>query len=144
MLARGWALRVAFAGGSMEPLLHPGDFLIVEEAPPRPRPGSVLLFRKRGILVAHRCIGSKGAAFLAKGDAADAVCETVSREEILGEVVGFERRGKRTSLRSGPFLLLGMLASLASPWLPALLNRMPRPVRRAALRAAGAIWNRLA
>lgn len=145
LLRRGYFLRVAFRGGSMRPLLRPGDLLLVGPVRHPPRRGAVLLFEAGRALVVHRFLGCRGRAYRTKGDALDGPPETVHPARVIGRVVAYERAGRRAAIRGGPFHVLDPLAALASPWLPGLLRfLLPRGLRRAAAAAARRLWDRAA
>ena len=84
-----WRLRVA--GVSMLPRLLPDDVLDVRPES-RVRLGDVVVFRSRGILIAHRVIGVAG-ALLTAGDASRGQTEHVDRADVLGVAQRVIRRG---------------------------------------------------
>ncbi len=142
LLARGYVLRIAFAGGSMEPVLRRGDFILVGKRRRPARRGDIVLFRAGGGLVAHRLIRMQAGGAVLKGDGVDSACQNIDAGAILGVVVAVERDGRRVSFETARFRFLSLAASAASPWLARMLRgALPRPLRRAALWAAEAVWS---
>ncbi|MHC4598412.1 MAG: S24/S26 family peptidase [Planctomycetota bacterium] len=133
-LAVGKAVRLGFGGGSMSPLLRPGDAIRVGAPPARLRAGDVVLYLSGDVLVAHRVIrapaGRGGSPLLVKGDFTAGGAEFLPRSRVLGLVLSRERNGEALDLRSPPYLFLGRCLALASPWAVGLGLLLPRPVRR--------------
>ncbi|MCU0722861.1 MAG: S24/S26 family peptidase [Planctomycetes bacterium] len=138
-LANGKTVSLGFGGGSMSPLLAPGDTIRVGPAEGPPRPGDIVLYLGNGTFVAHRVLrairagGREG--FLVKGDFTAGGAEVLSRSRVLGLVLSRDRRGRRLNLRTRTSTALGLLAARASPWAVPLGMLLPRPLRRA-LKAA--------
>jgi hypothetical protein len=134
-LARGRTVRLGFGGGSMSPLLAPGDSIRVGPIRGAPRRGDIVLYLSGDVFVAHRVLraprGGAPDAYLVKGDFTEKGAESLPRDRILGLVLARERRGRRLDLRSGAQRAFGLLASAASPWAVRSGLLLPRPVRRA-------------
>lgn len=83
------------AGGCMVPWVIPGDELVLDKPPARPRLGWIVTFRWGDKLLTHRVIKTEGARFWARGDNSDAVQGPVGPEDVVGRVVAVVRAGKR-------------------------------------------------
>jgi signal peptidase I len=131
-------LRVA--GGSMGPWFLPGDFIIVQEVePPTVRRGDVVVFQRRGLLIAHRVIkllggGSTGElCWKTKGDSAERSDPLVFERELVGRVAFVERAGRSFSLQSPVWIAAGRALALLSPssrfWYPVarFIRRLYKP-----------------
>jgi hypothetical protein len=138
-LSRGKAVRMKFGGGSMSPLLVPGDVIRVGPRPAVLEPGDIVLYRSSGRFVAHRVlrrIRSGGAErVLVKGDFTAGGAEALPPGSVLGVVLAREREGRPADLRTRASRALGLLAARVSPWAVRVGLLLPRPVRKA-LKAA--------
>jgi len=95
-------LRLRATGASMLPAIWPGDVLEVRrQAVTDVQPGDVVLFWRRGRLVAHRVVEklarSGRTLLVTQGDRQSAADAPVSAEDLLGRVIGV-RRGNRRKL----------------------------------------------
>ena len=144
-LARGKAVRLGFMGGSMSPLLRPGDAIRVGPPPARLRAGDIVIYISGDVLVAHRVIrspaGSGRSPLMVKGDFTAGRAEPLPRSRALGLVLSRERNGEALDLRTPFHLLLGRFLALTSPWALALGFALPRPVRRAMRRVLFRFFN---
>jgi hypothetical protein len=101
--AEAW---IEATGGSMLPLIHPGDRLLVGFGEQDARRGDVIVFRHGGLVVAHRVIGSRrgdGAGarrLIAKGDNEPFATEDVASSDLLGVVRTVDRGAKGLSRRA--------------------------------------------
>lgn len=90
-------------GGSMLPLIGPGDRLLVRFGEPVVERGDVIIFRHDGLIVAHRVVGSRRRdgerRLIAKGDNERLATEDVGPADLLGVVRAVERRSGRRSTR---------------------------------------------
>ncbi len=130
----------------MLPTIAPGERITVAPADPgRVVRGDVLMFRSRGRLLTHRVaaiqVGTCGEReFLLRGDAKGGFDAPVRQADVLGRVVGVERRGKLRKVS-------GMTANLRTAlraatgglrqWLGAGPMLVVRPVLVALLSIAG-------
>ena len=77
-------------GGSMLPLIRPGDRLSVAFGAQDPRPGDVIVFRHGDLIVAHRVVGRRlrdgMPVLIAKGDNEPFATEDVAPSDLLGVV----------------------------------------------------------
>jgi hypothetical protein len=144
-LAVGKTVRLGFMGGSMSPLLRPGDAIRVGPAPSRLRAGDVVLYLSGEVLVAHRVIRTpsarSGSPLRVKGDFAAGQAESLPRSRVLGLVLARDRNGERLDLRTPFHLFLGRCLALASPWAVGLGLLFPRPVRRGLKRLLFRLFN---
>lgn len=109
-------------GGSMGPWFIPGDFIIVQEVKaPTVRRGDVVVFRRGGLLIAHRVVKVLGAGstgelrWKTKGDSAERCDPVVLEGELIGRVGFVERAGRSISLQSPSWIATGWLLALISP-----------------------------
>ena len=80
---------VSVVSDSMEPTLHRGDLLFVVR-PDELATGDVVVYRRtdREITIVHRLIEIRGDEYIIKGDNNPYADPSVSREMIIGKVVG--------------------------------------------------------
>lgn len=91
---RGWLTVVS---GSMMPLIHVGDRILVTSiAPEDVRPGNLVAFRRDGNFVGHRVLevvkDKEGPLFYEKGDAAAAV-GTFREKDLVGRITVIRHGG---------------------------------------------------
>jgi len=113
-----WILVV---GDSMAPLLLDGDRLRVSHVIGHVRRGDVLVFRRQGVLVAHRVLRSRreGArvVFLTKGDGVPSPDRPpVEEEQLVGRVVGLDRDGRYVALDRPKWRWLGWIIASGALW----------------------------
>lgn len=113
--APGAPLALQVTGGSMRPLLRPGDRVLLERAAPESlRPGDLLALRRGGEVVTHRLLAREGAALLTRGDAAPHPDPPFTAADVLGRAVAVERGGRSLDLQSRPWPALNpLLAKVA-------------------------------
>ncbi|MEJ2083642.1 MAG: S24/S26 family peptidase, partial [Acidobacteriota bacterium] len=83
------------AGYCMAPTILPGDDLVVEDCPGRPRRGWIVVFPWRDRLLAHRIVRVHGDRFWSRGDAVLDEEGPIATSAIVGRVTGRIRDGKR-------------------------------------------------
>jgi hypothetical protein len=109
LLCRGRRVVVRVSSDSMQPVLEPGDRIIIEKAEPRQlRWGDIVVYESplAGLIV-HRLVwmvpplsGAAGArAVYTKGDALPYLDRPVPAEGILGRVVEVRRGSRRRRIR---------------------------------------------
>jgi len=139
-LARRKAVRLAFEGNSMNPLLEAGDVILVGAPSRFPRPGDVVLYLSGGVFVAHRVIrrrrAGEAASVQVKGDFTPGGLENLPVGRVLGVVLSRQRGGHTLDLRSRRMLTLGRVIARLSPWAVRLGMSLPRPLRRGIKRNA--------
>lgn len=121
MLKNGQTIQLFPEGYSMYPLLVPGrDEVILSPLPERDtRRGDVVLYRRSsGILVLHRICRCKKDGYYMVGDNQVQVEGPIRREQLIGIMTGFVRKGKLVSVSNVRYRILSRI------WL------MMRPVRR--------------
>ena len=114
VLARGHRLRFRALGRSMRPLVPHGSLLEVEPRPfERVRLGEIVLYATaREGVVAHRVIGTRAGALLARGDSG-AGLDTVKPDDFLGVVTSREQGGRWKNLSTGPARWRGLVGGFA-------------------------------
>lgn len=102
---------VAVTGRSMLPLIRDGDRVLITHSAGGVRRGDVILFRREGMLIAHRVLQSceAGSTFVTKGDNAFDLDPTLNAREIVGRVRAIEREGRCMSLETTPWRIVGWL-----------------------------------
>jgi hypothetical protein len=99
--AEAW---IEATGGSMLPLIHPGDRLLVGFGAQEAGRGDVILFRHGGLVVAHRVVAIRsrdgGRRLIAKGDNEPFATEDVASSDLLGVVRTVDRGAKGLSRRA--------------------------------------------
>ncbi len=85
---------VAIASGSMEPVIHKGDVVIIDQKARDFEVGEVMAFKRESIIVVHRVFKKQemGDAFIyyTKGDANSNVDDIVIEEDMIVGKVGFK------------------------------------------------------
>jgi SAM-dependent methyltransferase len=138
VLARGHRLRFRAMGRSMRPGIPHGS--LVEVAPRRfdeVRRGEVVLYATgQEALVAHRVVGARGGALLARGDSS-ARLDVVKPEDFFGVVTARERRGRWRDVSAGPARWCGLATGVCYRILVALAHCLVvRPLRATYARPA--------
>ncbi len=79
---------LAVATGSMEPVIEPGDLVLVAPLDGSPQPGTIVAYTdpQSGSVVVHRVVDTSGGMFVARGDANEAPDPPAPLEAILGRV----------------------------------------------------------
>ena len=99
--AEAW---IEATGGSMLPLIHPGDRLLVGFGAQEAGPGDVILFRQGGLVVAHRVVAARSREglrrLIAKGDNEPFATEDVAPAELMGVVRALDRGPHGLSTRA--------------------------------------------
>jgi hypothetical protein len=135
VLSKGAAFRFRARGFSMSPFIKDGD--TVTAAPFQggvPAIGDVVVFLlpDKEKLVIHRVVGKSGDSYRIRGDNVAESEDLVPEGNVLGQVNGVERDGKKVSFGLGPEkVLIGILAG-SGLLLPLLrsLRRLASPIRR--------------
>ena len=90
--AEAW---IEATGGSMLPLIHPGDRLLVGFGAQEAGRGDVILFRQGGLVVAHRVVALRSRdgvrRLIAKGDNEPFATEDVAPSDLMGVVRALDR-----------------------------------------------------
>ena len=121
LIKSGQSVQLYPQGYSMYPLLVPGrDEVILSPLPARPlRRGDVALYRRdTGILVLHRICRCKKDGYYTVGDNQVQIEGPLRKEQLIGIMTGFVRKGKLFSVSSPCYRIL------AGIWLAM------RPLRR--------------
>jgi Peptidase S24-like len=116
-------------GGSMLPLIRPGDRLLVRFGAAEVRRGDVVIFRHAGAIVAHRIVGDRRRdgqrRWIAKGDNEPLATEDVGAADLLGIVRAIDRGSGRRSTRG-----LGGRAGGVTAWISRLGGSLARASAR--------------
>jgi hypothetical protein len=150
--AQDW---IEATGGSMLPLIRPGDRLLVRFGETDVRRGNVVVFRHDGMIVAHRIVGSRvrdgERVLIAKGDNEPRATEDVTPADLLGVVravgLGNGRRSSRglSGVAGGVTARISKLGgslARASARQPSPLLRLPIAAAAFAARSALSLWTR--
>ena len=88
-------IRLRANGTSMFPAVWPGDILTVRSQRTQELlPGKILLCYRDGRFFAHRFIGIRGEKVITQGDSHAFEDPAFREEEVLGEVISIQRRGR--------------------------------------------------
>ncbi len=100
-LQQGERLRLRVSGGSMAPLLRPGETVLVKACQPEAlRLGDLALVRREGDLVTHRLIGREALGWITKGDGSPWADPPVKSDYFLGKAVALESGERRISFET--------------------------------------------
>ena len=109
---------IPITGSSMLPLIRDGDHVLVAHGCAGVRQGDVVVFRRRGQLIAHRvlciCDGGAGSTFVTKGDHASQFDSPLSADEIVGRVLAVERGNRYMPLDTAAWRMLGWLMAVST------------------------------
>lgn len=104
-------------GGSMLPLIRPGDRLLVGFGDQDVRLGDVIIFRHGGLVVAHRVVGRRQRdgvrRLIAKGDNEPLATEDVGPADFLGVVRAVDRGSRGPSTRGLGGVTAGVTARIS-------------------------------
>ncbi len=91
-------VRLKVTGASMLPYVWPGDVVTVQRRDAADlRPGQIVLYGRRGKLIAHRVKSIAGDYLITQGDSLPHCDSPVSASEVIGQLVGILRNGRRIS-----------------------------------------------
>ena len=91
-------VRLKVTGASMLPYVWPGDVVTIERRDAADlRPGQIVLYRREERLVAHRVKFILGDRLITQGDSVPHCDSPVSASEVIGQLVGILRNGRRIS-----------------------------------------------
>ncbi len=137
--------RLSYRGESMRGTFRPGDILWISHYPYESlQVGDVVAFGVRGKSIAHRIVGREAAGFRTRGDGNRSRDDRLLMPaDLIGKVVGRERRGVRSDVTGGTAGLrraavLGALGAcrslvggmLALPYRAIRASRMPSRIWR--------------
>ncbi|MBK9710649.1 MAG: hypothetical protein IPO81_04825 [Kouleothrix sp.] len=137
---------IAPRGTSMRPLIGPDTWLLVEFGATEIRPGDIILFPQRDILVAHRVVALRRSdgrtTLIPKGDAEPFSDPHVRPDDVIGVVRALREGRDGRAFGTGCGGASARTAAGISRWLgrgARLAHRaatlLPDPLRRSALRA---------
>jgi signal peptidase len=92
-------VRLKVTGASMIPAIWPGDVIIVRTALAQLQPGQIVLYRREGMLIAHRITRIHGKLLTTQGDSLPNEDPPVNEADIVGLVVGLLRNGNPMDLK---------------------------------------------
>lgn len=104
---------------SMHPLIKPGDKIMVRKGPSETlKCGDIVVFEEYGELCTHRLLCNKISnskiKFITKGDNSLVIDRPISKEELLGKVVGIKRGSKFIDLESRFWKIVNGMAGTLS------------------------------
>jgi signal peptidase len=131
-LAAGGQARLRVQGGSMLPLIRPGDTVCIAPCQPQQvRPGEIIVFQRGSTLIMHRLLACSAHSLQTRGDSCRLDDAPIHPSDVLGRVVAIERDGVCYPLpqHAWPALyrVLGRLARLKQ-----YLQRLPNHLHAAA------------
>ena len=99
ILSSEQSVRLMVRGSSMEPVLKPGDAIVIQSIQTvRFQRGDILAVARAGDIVTHRLIRISGGHLILKGDRSPWLDDPVSVYDVLGIVVEYERNGTRIEM----------------------------------------------
>lgn len=128
-------------GPSMEPLIAPGTWLLVDFGPVKPRVGRVVLAWLGPEFVVHRVVRVRGDRILLQGDAELRADPVVARGDLYGVVRGIRRPdGASTSFGcdGAPGQLIA-IASRSAARAHGAMARLPSPIGSLLVRPVDAV-----
>jgi len=120
---------IPISGNSMLPIIRDGDRALTAHGCASVRRGDVVIFRRNGHMVAHRVMRIRdggrdgGLTLVTKGDNTPQFDLPLSAGEIVGRVLAVERNGKRMSLDTAVWRVLGWLIATGTLAWSALYDR---------------------
>jgi len=123
--------RLKVSGASMLPAVWPGDVITV-----RPRniaalqPGQVVLYRREGMLAAHRVTGIRGGLVTTRGDSLRHDDPPVEESDVVGQVVCLERNGRCLEPKQSCWQRMGSFVLRRSDFCTRLALHLGRRLRR--------------
>lgn len=141
LLSDGVPVRLVVLGTSMHPTIRSGETVTIAPlATGAPKPGTIVLHRAAGQLVAHRVERRLAdGRLLTRGDALVALDPPVAPGNVLGVVVAVVRGGQEVALDGAARRLLARCTVTLTRVMRRARARMRRlPCLRRAFRAAGA------
>jgi signal peptidase I len=123
--------RLKVAGASMLPAIWPGDVITVR---PRNiaalRRGQVVLFRREGMLAAHRITRIHGGLLTTRGDSLRHDDPLVGESDLVGQVVCLERNARCMELKQSCWQRMASLVLRRSDFSTRLALHLDRRLRR--------------
>jgi signal peptidase I len=109
LLAREGSAWVRAASCSMQPLIQPGDELLLSPLHSgAARPGMIVAYQRDGILIVHRLLQAMSEALVTRGDALPTADAPVSARALVARVVAIRPPGRRVlDLGRAPWPLIG-------------------------------------
>jgi signal peptidase I len=109
----------------MLPSIRPGDVVTVERhCSGELQPGRIILFRRDGRLTAHRIVRVSDEHIVTRGDSVPALDVPVQHTEIVGQVVGICRNGRRVNPQYTVWQRFLSLVLRNSEWCSRLFQRL--------------------
>jgi signal peptidase I len=92
-------VRMRVNGASMLPSVWPGDVVTVRRRDTSELlPGRIVLCYRDGGFIAHRLVGQRGEELITRGDSHGFEDSPFRPDEVLGEVVSIQRRGRSVAV----------------------------------------------
>ncbi len=93
-------VRLKVTGSSMMPAIWPGDVITAcRRNIAELQPGHIVLYRREGMLVAHRITCIHGDLVTTRGDSLEHDDPAITVPDIIGQVIHLVRNGRRVHLR---------------------------------------------
>lgn len=109
---------ISITGRSMFPLIREGDRVLVAHGCTGMRRGDVIVFRRRGRLIAHRVLNilksDAGPIFVTKGDNIPQFDPPLNDNEIVGRVLAIKRENRCIPLDTPVWRILGWLIAVST------------------------------
>ncbi|MCF6155444.1 MAG: signal peptidase I [Candidatus Brocadia sp.] len=109
---------ISITGRSMFPLIREGDQVLVAHGCTGMRRGDVIVFRRRGTLIAHRVLSilrnDAGPIFVTKGDNVPQFDPPLSNNEIVGRVLAVKRGNRCMPLDTSAWRILGWFIAVST------------------------------
>jgi signal peptidase I len=132
--------------GSMEPLINPGDRVLMSAVTARDvRRGEIIVFKRNESLIGHRVLKKQrtvdGIRFIEKGDNSD-ICGAFHEGDIIGRVIAVKGRKRQLYLNTPPGRLAGKFLAVWFSCVSTVRSGQTPPGRKACVRP-GSVFARL-
>ena len=124
-------VRLKVTGSSMMPAIWPGDIITAcRRNIAELQPGHIVLYRREGMLVAHRITCIHGDLVTTRGDSLEHNDPAITVPDIIGQVIQLVRNGRRVHLRQSWWQNVSSFILRRSVFCTRMTLRMGRRLRR--------------
>lgn len=114
-ITSGKEVSLKVAQGSMQPLINPGDRVVVKDCRAENLiPGDIILYEKEGTLYTHRFLYRRELSLLTKGDNALFLDTPFPKEQLLGKVITIKKKSRTIDLRKRSWRIINSVLAILS------------------------------